>query len=123
MVKLTERKAKKSKVKEDRLVYVAHSQGHLIDIHVGGRRVLQVTFFKGRQATLSIAQDALRRLQAGWSVEDVKKERDMQYHRSKSVPLTHEWEPWVRKEAERKTKGKAWRGEVSPLFSRICSFA
>lgn len=106
-----------------RLVYVAHRQGHLYEIWLGGRRELQVTFFRGRERTLTIAEELLLHMQKGGTKATALEIRKRRYLQASMTRMTHQWDARILADHDAATQGREWKGEISPGHSRLCRFA
>ena len=87
------------------------------------KREAQVTFYKGKESTLAIAEEMYRGLALGYTREKVLRVRGERYRQAQSVPMTHNWDPRILRDCDAAMRGKRWTGEVSPRHSRLCSFA
>lgn len=117
--------APKRRIRQQRqgLVYVAHSQGHLYEVWWRNKREAQVTFYKGKESTLAIAEEIYRGLSLGHTREHVLRTRNERYRQAQCTAMTHDWDPRILAACDAAMKGKRWTGEVSPRHSRLCSFA
>ena len=115
---------KAPKIGKSEVKYIPHAQGHLYKVWLRGTYVLQVTFFRGKERTLAIAEEILGALLRGASTEQALDLRQMLYLRASRQPMTHEWDPRILADHDAATVGKReWRGEVSPRHSRVVRFA